>query len=380
MATLTELLTEHAADLPGAVALVAHGDQVEAAAVGSADAPGTVPMARDSLFRIASLTKPITAAAVLLLVDDGELALDDPVARWLPELASPVVVRTPAGPVDDVVPAIRPITVADLLTFRCGYGLAADMTLPAVDLLLQVLGHPAASPRALAPDAWLAALAQVPLLHQPGAAWLYDTASDIQGVLIARVSGRPLPEFLAERLFEPLGMADTGFTVPTAALGRFTSAYRRGEEGLRLIDSPEGRWSAPPPFPSGAGGLVSTADDLLAFARFLRDEGTAGGHRLLRPESVHRMTTDHLTPAQRQAARLFLHGQGWGFGGSVDVDPAEPWEVPGRYGWVGGAGTALHLVPSTGTITVLLTQVELTSPAPTPLMTDFWTYAAPTPS
>ncbi|MDS0139671.1 MULTISPECIES: serine hydrolase domain-containing protein [unclassified Amycolatopsis] len=376
MTALSELLTRHTGDLPGAVALVARGDQVEAAAVGSADAEGTVPMARDSLFRIASLTKPITTAAVLLLVDDGELALDDPIARWLPELASPVVVRTPDGPIDDVVPVVRPITVADLLTFRSGYGITEDMTQPAVDLLLQVLGHPAASPRALSPDDWLAALAQVPLLHQPGEEWLYDTGSDLQGVLIARVSGRPLPEFLAERLFEPLGMADTGFTVPTPALGRFTSAYRRGEEGLRLIDSPEGRWSAPPPFPSGAVGLVSTADDLLAFAKFLRDEGTAGGHRLLTPESVHRMTTDHLTPAQREAARPFLHGQGWGYGGSVDVDAKQPWEVPGRYGWIGGAGTALHLTPATGTVSVLLTQVELTSPEPTPLMKEFWTYAA----
>ncbi|MEV6624265.1 serine hydrolase domain-containing protein [Amycolatopsis sp. NPDC051106] len=373
---LTELLKRHASDLPGAVALVAHGDQVEAAAVGSADAEGTVPMARDSLFRVASLTKPITAAAVLLLVDDGELALDDPIARWLPELASPVVVRTPAGPVDDVVPAVRPITVADLLTFRCGYGLAADMTLPAVDLLLQVLGHPAAAPRALAPDEWMAALAQVPLLHQPGEAWLYDTASDIQGVLIARVAGRPLPEFLAERLFEPLGMADTGFFVPTVALGRFTSAYRPGEAGLRLIDSPEGRWSAPPPFPSGAAGLVSTAGDLLAFGRFLLAEGRVGDHRLLTPESVHRMTTDHLTPAQRAAGRMFLQGQGWGYGGSVDVEAEQPWQVPGRYGWVGGAGTAWHVLPATGTVTILLTQVEMTSPEPTRLMREFWTYAA----
>ncbi|WP_410568611.1 serine hydrolase domain-containing protein [Amycolatopsis sp. cmx-4-61] len=375
MTALTELLTRHTGDLPGAVALVARGEQVEAAAVGSADAEGTVPMARDSLFRIGSLTQPLTAAAVLLLVDDGELALDDPVARWLPELASPVVVRTPSGPVDDVVPAVRPVTVADLLTLRCGYGLAVDTTLPAVDLLLQVLGHPAASPRALSPDEWLAALAQVPMLHQPGETWLYNTGADLQGLLISRVSGRPLPEFLAERLFEPLGMADTGFVVPTAALGRFTSAYRRGEEGLRLIDSPEGRWSAPPPFPSGAAGLVSTADDLLAFARFLRDEGTAGGHRLLTPESVHRMTADHLTRAQRDAARPFLRGQGWGFGGSVDVDATQPWEVPGRYGWTGG-GTALYLVPATGTVSVLLTQVEPTSAEPTPLMRGFWTYAA----
>ncbi|SEF34138.1 CubicO group peptidase, beta-lactamase class C family [Amycolatopsis pretoriensis] len=375
MPTLTEVLTEHATDVPGAVALVAHGEGLEVTAVGSADAEGTVPMARDSLFRIASLTKPIVAAALLLLVDDGELALDDPIARWLPELASPVVVRTPAGPVDDVVPAVRPITVADLLTFRCGYGLAADLTLPAVDLLLQVLGLPAAA-QALAPDEWLAALAQVPLLHQPGEAWLYDTGSDLQGVLIARVSGRSLPEFLAERLFEPLGMADTGFAVPTAALGRFTSAYRPGENGLRLIDSPEGRWSAAPAFPSGAAGLVSTADDLLAFARFLLDDGTVGDHRLLTARSVHAMTTDHLTPAQREAGRVFLHGQGWGYGGSVDVEAKQPWEVPGRYGWVGGAGTAWHLRPATGTVTVLLTQVEMTSPEPTELMREFWTYAA----
>lgn len=370
---LAELLTRHAGDLPGAVALVARGEQVEAAAVGSADAGGTTPMARDSLFRIGSLTKPIIAAALLWLVDDGALALDDPVARWLPELASPVVVRTPAGPVDDVVPAVRPITVADLLTFRCGYGLAADPGLPAVDLLLQVLGHPAAA-RALPPDEWLAALAQVPLLHQPGEAWLFDTAADLQGVLIARVSGRPLPVFLAEHLFEPLGMADTGFSVPTAALGRFTSAYRRGADGLQLVDSPEGRWSSPPAFPSGASGLVSTADDLLAFARFLLNEGTVDGHRLLRPESVHGMTRDHLTPPQRAAARPFLRGQGWGFGGMVDVEPRERWQVPGRYGWAGA--TAAHVIPSTGTATVLLTQVEPPGPEPTPLMREFWTYAA----
>jgi CubicO group peptidase (beta-lactamase class C family) len=377
MGTLAGLLTRHTeGDLPGAVALVARGDQVEVAAVGSADAGGTVPMARDALFRIASLTKPVVAAAVMLLVDDGALALDDPIARWLPELASPVVVRTPGGPVDDVVPVARPITVEDLLTFRCGYGLSADMDLPAVDLLLQVLGHPAEAARALPPDEWVAALAQVPLLHQPGEVWLYDTPSDLQGVLIARVSGRSLPEFLAERLFEPLGMADTGFSVPTPALGRFTSAYRRGAAGLVLADPPDGRWSSEPVFASGGGGLVSTADDLLAFARFLLAEGSVAGHRLLTPDSVRRLTRDHLTAAQRTASRLFLQGQGWGYGGSVDVAPTRPWQTPGRYGWVGGAGTAAHLIPATGTVTVLLTQLQMSDPQPTPLMREFWTYAA----
>jgi CubicO group peptidase (beta-lactamase class C family) len=159
-------------------------------------------------------------------------------------------------------------------------------------------------------------------------------------------------------------------------LGRLTSAYRPGAAGPRLIDSPEGRWSAVPSFPSGAAGLVSTAGDLLAFGRFLLAGGTAGDHRLLTPESVRRMTTDHLTPAQRAAGRMFLQGQGWGYGGSVDVEVTQPWHVPGRYGWIGGAGTAAHVVPSTGTVTVLLTQVEMTGPEPTPLMREFWTYAA----
>ncbi|WP_328614760.1 beta-lactamase family protein [Amycolatopsis sp. NBC_00355] len=371
MDSLSDVLARHAGDLPGAVALVARGGQVEVAAVGSADAGGTVPIARDSLFRIGALTMPIVAAAVLLLVDDGELGLTDPVARWLPELADPVVVRTPAGPVDDVVPAVRPITVEDLLTSRCGYGLAADPELPAVDLLFQVLGHPAGPVRAGGPDEWLAALAQVPLLRQPGEAWLYATSADLLGVLIARVTGRPLPEFLAERLFGPLGMADTGFSVPTAALGRFTSAFRRSAAGLVLADAPEGRWSSPPTFPSGSGGLVSTADDLLAFARAL-----LSGHRLLTPESVRLLTTDHLTAPQRAAARPFLRGLGWGFGGAVDVVAVQPWQVPGRYGWIAGAGPAAHLTPATGTVTVLLTQVEAADPAPTELMREFWTYAA----
>ena len=201
--------------VPGAVGLVARGDRVEVQVTGSADVDGTSPMARDSIFRIASITKPITAAAVMMLIEDGRIALDDPVGQWLPELASPVVVRTPAGPVDDVVPAARPITVVDLLTFRAGYGFPSDFSLPAIQLLFNEVQKYVLHPQlAATPDEWMAALSRIPLLYQPGDAWLYNTCSDILGVLIARVSGRPLPEFLAERLFEPLGMVDTGFEVP----------------------------------------------------------------------------------------------------------------------------------------------------------------------
>jgi len=366
--------------VPGAVGLIARGDRVEVQAVGCTGIDGTYPMARDSIFRIASITKPITAAAVMMLVDDGKIRLDDPVGPWLPELASPAVVRTPAGPVDDVVPAIRPITVADLLTFRAGYGFPSDFSLPAVRLLVSELKQGPPQPQLVAaPDEWMAALARIPLLRQPGEAWLYNTCSDILGVLIARVSGHPLPEFLAERLFRPLGMADTGFEVPASKLDRFTSYYRTGPAGgLELVDAPGGQWSSLPAFPSGAGGLVSTVDDWHRFARMLLAGGSLGGRQLLSAASVQQMTTDQLTPSQRDASRLFLEGQGWGFGGSVDVEAIDPWNVTGRYGWVGGTGTAAHVTASTGAVAILLSQLELAGPTPPALMREFWQHAVTT--
>jgi CubicO group peptidase (beta-lactamase class C family) len=373
--------------VPGAVGLVARGDQIEYAAVGSAAIDG-VPMTRDSIFRIASLTKPITAAAVMMMVDDGLIGLDDPVDRWLPELAKPAVVRTPASPVDDVVPARRPITVIDLLSSTAGYGFASDFSLPAVQRLFSVQKDGREPQSFPAPDVWLGELAQIPLLYQPGEAWLYDTCSALQGVLIARASGRSLPDFLAERIFEPLGMADSGFTVPDTAVDRFTSYYRTGPAGgLELADGPDGQWRTAPAFPLGSGGLVATAGDWLAFGRMLLAGGTTagrttaggttnGGRRLLSRDAVRLMTTDHTTRDQREIGQLFLEGQGWGFGGSVDIDAIDPWNVPGRYGWVGGTGTSAHIVPATGAVAILLTQVAADSPTAPDWMQDFWRYAA----
>jgi CubicO group peptidase (beta-lactamase class C family) len=368
---MRDMLAKHVESgaVPGAVGLVARGSQIEVAAVGSVDVEGTAPMARDSIFRIASITKPIVAAAVLMLVEDGRIALDDPIARWLPELANPMVVRTPDSPVDDVVPAARPITVEDLLSSRAGWGFPSDFTLPAVVPLFEEVQRDGRDPHAYAePERWLAALARIPLLYQPGAAWLYNTCSDLQGVLIARAGGMSLPDFLAERIFEPLGMVDTGFVVPPGKVSRFTSFY--GDAGL--IDPPDGKWTRLPAFPSGAGGLVSTVDDWLAFGRMLLD----GGRDLLTPESVRLMTTDHLTPAQRELGALFLEGQGWGYGGSVDIAVTDPGTVPGRYGWVGGTGTTAHVIPATGTVTVLLTQRAMTNPVPPAIMRDFWRVTA----
>jgi len=324
MAGLRAMLQAYTDDgsLPGAVSLVGRGDQIEVAVVGSATIGGA-PMARDSIFRFASLTKAITAAAVMMLVEDGRIALGDPVRQWLPELAEPKVVRTPASAVDDVVPANRPITVLDLLSSKAGYGFASDFTLPAVQRLSSVQKDGREVASFPPPDTWMAELARIPMLYQPGEAWLYDTCSTLQGVLIARVSGQSLPGFLAERVFEPLGMADTGFEVPAAKRGRFTSYYRTGADGgLELADGPDGQWRVLPAFPLGNGGLAGTADDWLAFGRMLLAGGVAaGGRRLLTAGSVRLMTSDHTTPRQREIGELFLEGQGWGFGGSVDVAP-----------------------------------------------------------
>jgi CubicO group peptidase (beta-lactamase class C family) len=379
MIGLHDLLAEYVADgsLPGAVGLVARGDETEVAVVGSAAVDGP-PMARNSIFRLASITKPITAAAVMILVEDGRITLHDRVDQWLPELANPTVVRTAASRVEDVVPAARPITVFDLLTSRAGYGFPSDFTLPAVQRLFPVQKDGREPQRFPPPDEWMAELSQVPMLYQPGEAWLYDTCSVLQGVLIARVSGQSLPEFFAERVFQPLSMVDTGFYVPADRLGRLTSYYKADPAGgLELADGPGGQWSTAPAFPLGNGGLVGTADDWLAFGRMLLAGGTtADGRRLLSADSVQLMINNHTTPAQRRIGELFLEGLGWGFGGSVDIETIDPWNVLGRYGWVGGTGTSGHITPSTGTIAVLLTQVGADSPTAPEWMRAFWRYAA----
>jgi CubicO group peptidase (beta-lactamase class C family) len=373
--TLQDLLQSAVDDgpVPGAVALVARGDAVEVAVVGTAEAGGTRPMARDSIFRIASLTKPVIAALALLLIEEGRIGHDDSIAEWLPELAHPMVVRTPDGPLDDLVPAERAITVADFLTSRAGWGFPDEFTWPAIGALfdkgyqrgLHVRQPPA-------PDEWLRSLAEVPLVFQPGDRWLYNTCSDILGVLLARAADTSLPDLMTRRIFEPLGMTDTGFAVPAEKLDRFTWFYEPGDDGLTLADPPAGDWSSLPAFPSGAGGLVSTLDDYHAFARTL----LPGSEGLLSPQSVHEMTTDQLTAVQRAASHLFLDGQGWGIGGSVDVADIDPWNIVGRYGWTGGSGTSAHIILATGTVAILLTQVAMTSPTPATLQQAFWRYTA----
>jgi CubicO group peptidase (beta-lactamase class C family) len=351
--------------VPGLVTLVARGDEVHVDAVGFTEFDGRQPMRRDTLFRIASMTKPIVAVAALMLLDEGKLRVEDNIDRWLPEMANPRVLRRVDGELDDTVPAVRPITVEDLLTHRMGYGHLwqdgrIDPPVPVVrraEELRLVLGNP--DPRTPhPPDEWMKLFATLPLMAQPGERWLYNPSSLLLGVLIARVAAQPLGDFLAARIFEPLGMHETGFWLPLERT-RGLPAYYMSPSERRDVSTPE-EWSKPPVFPSGAGGLVSTVDDYLAFARMLLAGGIYGGRRLLSEESVRQMTTNHLTDAQRSTGDPILGGGGWGYGVAVVTEASAEWPVPGRYGWSGGYGTNWFNDPSRGVIAMLMTQVSET--------------------
>ena len=340
--------------VPGLVALVARGDQVHVEALGSLSIGGP-PVRRDSLFRIASTTKPVTGAATLALVRDGLFSLDERVDGLLPELASPRVLRRMDGPLDETVPAARAITVRDLLTFTFGFGMVMDMfTAPepwpvvaaATELRLSTIGppNPAEQPD---PDTWIHALGSLPLLAQPGERWLYGTGASVLGVLLARAAGQSFPDVLRTRIFEPLGMRDTAFWASDTA--RLATAYRPAADGLQVWDPPEGQWSRPPVFGDGAAGLVSTADDLLAFARML----LRGGEPVLSSDAVTEMTRDQLTPAQKaRDGGGFLDGRSWGFCQSVVTNGPRA----GAFGWDGGFGSSWLVDPTRDLTVIVLTQ------------------------
>jgi CubicO group peptidase (beta-lactamase class C family) len=378
---LHAVAARHVADghVPGLVALVASGSQTHVEAHGTLSFGGT-PVARDSLFRIASMTKPITGAATMALVEAGLVGLDEPVDRLLPELADRRVLRELAGPLDDTVPAQRPITTRDLLTFTFGFGFVLDMFMSSAPLpivvasdeaRLSTIGPPDPSIQP-DPDTWIAGLGALPLMAQPGERWMYNTGASVLGVLASRAAGQTFGDVLRTRIFEPLGMSQTAFWTPET--GRLATAYRRAHDptasepagpdavavdgleadsGLEVWDPPEGTYSRPPAFEDGAGGLVSTADDMLAFARmFLR-----GGDHVLSADSVHAMITDQLTPAQKARGGLgpdFFTGQSWSFCQAVQDN--------GTFGWNGGFGSTWHVDPGQDLVVIVLTQRMFDSP------------------
>lgn len=350
--------------LPGLVILLAQGDDVHVDPIGTLTLNGTEPMRRDTIFRIASMTKPITAAATMMLVEDGALALDEPVDRLLPELANRRVLKRLDSPVDDTVAAERPITVRDLLTFVLGFGLVFDPALPIVQKAAEVgfiIGPP--QPQVPPPpDEWLQRFASLPLMFQPGERWLYNAGTEILGVLVARAAKQPFDTFLQERIFGPLGMEDTGFYVAAAKLDRLATSYIPNPEtgALEILDGVrDSQWARPPAFPDGSGGLVSTVDDYLAFARMLLNHGMANGTAILSADSVTRMTSNQLTQEQRKpvdGSFDVLGGQSWGFGLAVVAEPDDLSAVPGRYGWDGGLGTTWQNDPNLGLVAMVLTQ------------------------
>lgn len=365
-------------DMPGLVTLVSRRGEIHVDAIGRL-AFDSLPMTRDTIFRITSMTKPVTAAAAMILVEDGKLQLDDPVDRWLPELANRKVLLAIDALVHQTVPARRAITLRDLLTFRCGYGMIPVFPdrYPIQKAIAEAGFAPGPVFPSFPPDELMRRYGSLPLIYQPGERWLYNSGTEILGVLIARVAGMTFGEFLRDRIFAPLGMKDTAFYVPSDKHHRFATAYARdpATQKLKVFDPPvTGKFSSPPIFENGSAGLVSTADDFNAFAQMLLNGGQLGGDRILSPASVELMTTDQISSENKQESQLFLGDvRSWGFGMSVFKKSGDLDAAPGRFGWDGGYGTSWYSDPGKQLTGILLTQRMMDSPQPPRVFSDFWT-------
>ncbi|MER7594900.1 serine hydrolase domain-containing protein [Streptomyces hydrogenans] len=386
---LREVLARHVESkrIPGLVALVGRGGHTHVEAMGTMRHDGGPPMRRDTVFRMASASKPVTMAAAMVLLDECRLRLDDPVDPWLPELADRRVLKRPDGPLDDTVPARRPITVRDLLTST--FGLGTDFELldaPIRAALFERTDYSVVSGPAPEPDEWMRRLGELPLSYQPGERWQYDLSNEVAGVLVSRVAGVPLETFLRERVLGPLGMRDTGFHVPPEKIDRLPTLYGpdpRTGEFLVWDEAAGGRCSRPPAFQGAGGGLVSTVDDYHAYFRMLLAGGTLDGERILSRSAVELMTTNRLTPDQLAARTSMFrdmahlapgqaqHG-GWGFGMAVRTQRVD-YAPLGQFGWDGGTGTTAYADPRNGLVGILLTQVGMSTPDSARLIHDFWT-------
>jgi CubicO group peptidase (beta-lactamase class C family) len=369
--------------IPGLIALVHHRGREHLEAIGTLTLDGDAPMRRDTIFRLASMTKPVTAVSAMILVEECKIRLDDPVDTWLPELKEPKVLRTIESSLDDTVPAKRRITLRDLLTFRSGYGEVGFIapTSALQQAMIEARLPLSVWPYAGTPEEFMRILGTLPLAFQPGERWLYHMGSEILGVLVARVSGTPLATFLDERIFAPLGMKDTSFYVPEEKLDRLATCYGTdfvtGQFGV-LDEARGGSVSRPPLFESGGGGLVSTVDDMLVFGQMLLAKGAYGRERILSRPAVELMTTDQLTAEQKAASPFFENfwsSRGWGLGVSMVTGRQDIADVPGRFGWDGAFGTSWYVDPKEELVGVLMTQRRPDMLQIPEVILDFWTSA-----
>jgi CubicO group peptidase (beta-lactamase class C family) len=356
--------------LAGAATLVwCDGEVLQSSAVGCRDLDARLPVERDTLFRIASMTKPITSTAALMLLQEGRFALGDPVTRWAPEFSNMRVLRSPNGPLGDTVPAQREITFEDLLTHRSGFTYADFHTGPISRAYAEALGGDIDTD--VAPDAWIAELAALPLVDQPGAAFHYGHSTDLLGLLVARIEEEPLGNVLKRRIFDPLGMTDTSFIVSRAKRHRCARACGFDDTGRLSALSAVPAGAALPERPddmayeSGGQGLWSTLDDYATFARVFVGRGVVDGVQLLRPETVELMTRNCLTDHQRANSEMlgipiFAAGHGFGMGVAVVVEPEEAMSTPcggsaGAVGWPGSYGGWWRADPNDSSVMVFLT-------------------------
>ena len=371
-------------EMPGMVALVSHHDDVHVEVLGTKAVGDPAPMKRDTIFRIASMTKPIAAVAAMILVEECTLRLDDSIEPWLPELANRRVLKSISSPLDDTVPARRAITVRDVLTYRMGLGsvMARPDTHPIQKSIREYRiggdGPPRPS-QAPGTEEWLQRLGSLPWMAQPGERWMYHVSGDLLGVLVARASGQSLGAFLRQRIFDPLGMKDTAFYVPPEKIERLPEQYFFNHQmnRLELFDGvADSDWRSAPLFESGGGGLVSTIDDYFAFSRMMLNRGRHGREQVLSRAAVELMTSDQLTPEQRAGSEIFFgtHSS-WGLGMAVAIRRDQTFRTPGRFGWDGGFGTSAYTDPAEGMIGILFTQRMMDSPEPPRVFTDFWTLA-----
>ena len=371
----THLMDHVAADQPpGLVAYVARADQVRVIPAGRMSLDGGAEVPADAIFRIASMTKPITAVAAMMLVEAGKLKLDEPIDRLAPELANRRVLKRPDGPLDDTVAARRAITLEDVLTFRLGWGIDFNPEAPFVKATADLPGFGMPTPSApYTPDSWMKALGALPLQAQPGERWLYTAGANVLGVLIARASGQPLEAFFRERILGPLGMKDTAFHCPPDKASRLITGYMNDGGKLVPFAPYNDMFLKPPSFPAGDSGLVSTAPDFGAFARFMFNGLAPDGSRLLKTDTLKAMTTNRLTPAQiKDGAMILGPGRGWGLGVGVQVTANASGVQPGAYGWDGGFGTSWFNDPANGLTAILMTQRVFDSPDPPQVHKDFW--------